>query len=95
MIEDTNWIRAQLEALTSSNETGFEHPWAVSDAPEEFTSKLIEMIVGFEIVITELQGKWKVSQNRTAQDRESLSKGLSDQGHLEMARLVKYSEQLK
>jgi transcriptional regulator len=89
VIEDSSWIRSQLEELTSNNEAGFEHPWAVSDAPEEFTAKLIEAIIGFEIVISELQGKWKVSQNRPAHDRDSLSRGLSNHGHHEMAKLVK------
>jgi transcriptional regulator len=89
VIEDPIWIRSQLESLTSINEAGFEHPWAVSDAPGEFTAKLIEAIIGFEIVISKLQGKWKVSQNRTAHDRDSLSKGLSNHGDFEMAKLVK------
>jgi transcriptional regulator len=89
VIQDPNWIRSQLDELTSSNEAGFEHPWAVSDAPEEFTAKLIEAIIGFEIVISDLEGKWKVSQNRTAQDRESLSRELNDCGDLEMSLLVK------
>jgi transcriptional regulator len=89
IIEEPSWIRSQLEELTSNNEAGFEHPWAVSDAPEEFTAKLIEAIIGFEIVISELQGKWKVSQNRPADDRDSLSRGLNNHGDHEMAKLVK------
>jgi len=91
VIHDANWIRAQLESLTAHNESGFDHPWAVSDAPQEFTSKLLEAIVGIEIVITDLKGKWKVSQNRSAQDRSSVANGLINQGHYEMAGLVKSS----
>lgn len=91
VIHDVNWIRAQLESLTAHNEAGFDHPWAVSDAPQEFTSKLLEAIVGIEIVITDLKGKWKVSQNRSAQDRSSVANGLINHEHYEMAELVKSS----
>ena len=89
VIDDPSWIRSLLEALTSSNEAEFTHPWAVSDAPDEYITNLIGGVIGFEIVIAELQGKWKVSQNRTETDRDSLSKGLSNHGDFEMAKLVK------
>jgi transcriptional regulator len=80
VIDDTAWLRAQLEALTAHNEAGFAHPWAVSDAPHEYTEKLIEAIVGFEIVITKLSGKWKVSQNQPAQNQASVIAGLNNSG---------------
>ena len=91
VIDDPAWVRAQLEALTAHNEAGFAHPWAVADAPHEYTEKLIEAIVGFEIVITKLSGKWKVSQNQPAQNQASVIAGLngSDQRDAEtMAALV-------
>jgi transcriptional regulator len=49
----------------------------VSDAPHEYTEKLLEAIVGFEIVITKLSGKWKMSQNQPAQNQASVIEGLS------------------
>jgi len=76
VIDDAVWVRSQLEALTAHNEAGFPHPWAVGDAPRDYTDKLIESIVGFEIVITRLTGKWKVSQNQPAQNQESVIEGL-------------------
>jgi transcriptional regulator len=88
VIEDVRWIRDQLDALTAHNETGFAHRWQVSDAPHEFTEKLIESIVGIEITITALKGKWKASQNRPLQDRASVVEGLKTRGHDEMAALV-------
>lgn len=91
VVHDAGWIRAQLESLTAHNEAGFAQPWAVADAPQEFTSKLLEAIVGIEIVITDLKGKWKVSQNRSMQDRASVADGLMKRGHHEMAGLVKSS----
>jgi len=92
VIDDATWVRAQLEALTAHNEAGFARPWAVSDAPHEYTDKLLEAIVGFEIAITRLTGKWKVSQNQPAQNQASVIEGLGSSGHrdaAQMAELVK------
>lgn len=91
VIHDPGWILSQLESFTAHNEAEFERPWAVSDAPREFTAKLLEAIVGIEIVITDLKGKWKVSQNRSNQDRSSVAHGLNNHGRYEMAELVKSS----
>ena len=92
VIDDAAWIRAQLEALTAHNEAGFPQPWSVSDAPREYTEKLIETIVGIEIVITRLTGKWKVSQNQPAKNQAGVIAGLADSDQrdaAEMAALVK------
>jgi transcriptional regulator len=78
VIDDVAWVRTQIEALTAHNETGFAQPWSVSDAPHEYTEKLIGNIVGFEIVITKLSGKWKVSQNQPAQNQASVIAGLNN-----------------
>jgi transcriptional regulator len=78
IIDDAVWVRAQLEALTAHNEAGFAQPWAVSDAPHEYTEKLLEAIICFEIVITRLTGKWKVSQNQPAQNQASVIAGLNN-----------------
>ena len=91
VIDDAAWVRAQLEALTAHNEAGLARPWAVSDAPHEYTEKLIGSIVGFEIVITKLSGKWKVSQNQPAQNQAGIVEGLGSSGlrdAAEMAALV-------
>jgi transcriptional regulator len=80
LIDDASWVRAQLEILTHHNEKGFPEPWAVSDAPREYTDKLIEMVIGVEIVITKLSGKWKVSQNQPHQNQSSLIEGLVRSG---------------
>ncbi|MEO6974655.1 MAG: FMN-binding negative transcriptional regulator [Gallionella sp.] len=77
IIDDASWVRDQLEALTAHNEAAFAKPWAVSDAPHEYTKKLISSIVGFEIVVTRLTGKWKVSQNQPAQNQASVIEGLN------------------
>jgi len=88
VIDDAAWIRNQLEQLTMQHEATFPEPWAVSDAPHDFTDKLIEQIVGIEIGVTRLLGKWKVSQNQPAENQDSVIQGLNKSGKPEMAALV-------
>ena len=91
VVEDASWLRAQLEELTDHNETPFPKPWRLGDAPAEFTEKLMGAIVGVEMVITRLSGKWKVSQNQPPQNQSSLVEGLTESGEtdaLAMAKLV-------
>lgn len=76
IVEDAAWIRAQLEALTAHNESAFPEPWAVSDAPEEFVEGLIGAIVGFEMPVTRMTGKWKVSQNQPQRNQASVVEAL-------------------
>jgi len=85
IIDDASWVRTQLEALTNHNEAVFPEPWAVSDAPHDFTEKLIEAIVGIEMVIIRLSGKWKVSQNQPPQNQASVIQGLNTSGQRESA----------
>jgi len=80
IIDDAVWLRAQLEMLTADHEAGFAEPWAVSDAPADFTEKLIEAVVGIEISITRLEGKWKVSQNQPPRNRAGVVQGLKENG---------------
>jgi transcriptional regulator len=88
VIEDAGWLRAQIEALTALQESGRDHPWAVTDAPEPFVAAMLRGIVGIEIPIRAVVGKWKVSQNRPAADREGVVGGLAAEGDAAMAALV-------
>lgn len=81
---------AVVSTLTSTHEAGFEKPWAVSDAPEDFVRTQMGAIRGFEIDISSLEGKWKLSQNRHAADRAGVVEGLADRdapgaGHIAAA----------
>jgi transcriptional regulator len=89
IIDDAVWLRAQLEALTAQHEAGLSAPWAMSDAPEDFTEKLIGAVVGIEMIITRLSGKWKVSQNQPLQNQHSVIQGLTASGQAAMAELVR------
>ncbi|MDD5271732.1 MAG: FMN-binding negative transcriptional regulator [Methylovulum sp.] len=87
-VDDAGWLRAQLEALTDHNEVHFAKPWAVADAPADFTERLMGAIVGIELQITRLVGKWKVSQNQPPCNQASVVAGLQANGQAEMAAWV-------
>jgi transcriptional regulator len=89
VIDNPNWLKAHVEELTRHHESGFENPWSVSDALEDFINTLVTAIVGIEIVITRLEGKWKLSQNRSASDRHGVVTALQDSGATTMAELMK------
>lgn len=92
IIEDREWLRQNVGELTSAHESHRESPWQVTDAPSSFIDGLLQAIVGIEIPIARLVGKWKVSQNRATPDRLGVISGLSqssDSEALEMARLIR------
>ena len=88
-IDDPQWLRDHVTRLTADHEGARPQPWAVSDAPAAFIDGLLRGIVGIEIEIQTLEGKWKVSQNRSAEDRAQVTAGLATTGDLVMAELVK------
>jgi transcriptional regulator len=79
-VSDPTELRRHLEALTSRHESSRERPWAVSDAPEDYIARQLGAIVGVEIAITRLEGKWKMSQNRGAEDIDGVIAGLEVSG---------------
>jgi transcriptional regulator len=78
VIEDAEWLLAQINAITSQHEATREKPWAVRDAPDEFVRAQLKGIIGIEIEIATIEGKWKVSQNRPVADREGVASGLGE-----------------
>ena len=88
VIEDAEWLRAQVGALTERHEGGRATPWAVADAPERFVETMLRGIVGIEIEVLELAGKWKLSQNRSQADRAGVVQGYELDGDDVMAALV-------
>ncbi len=88
VVDDADWLRAHVEALTDRQEAGREAPWAVSDAPVDYIQKMVGAIVGIEIPISRLVGKWKLSQNRSERDREGVVDGLLREGTETAARMA-------
>ncbi len=96
VIEDTAWLRRQIEDLTNLNEGGLlkkgvlPKPWKVDDAPEQYLASQMKGIIGIEIPIFKIEGKWKVSQNRPEVDRAGVVAGLrvGDEQSAVMAALV-------
>jgi len=75
--DDRDWLRGQLERLVRRHESPQPKPWHISDAPADFVEKQLAAIVGIEIPIARLSGKWKVSQNRNDGDRAGVVEGLA------------------
>lgn len=85
-VDDAPWLHDFVSALTAQHEAARETPWAVGDAPADYVQQMLRAIVGIEIAVERLVGKWKVSQNRSTDDRHGVAEGLG--GH-PMAALVR------
>lgn len=91
-IDDRDWLLQHVDALTATQEQSREHPWKVSDAPASYIEQMLRAIVGVEIRIDRIEGKWKASQNRPEMDRRGVVDGLLQEGAAEslaMAALVR------
>jgi transcriptional regulator len=86
--DDPAWLDAQIAALTDRHEASRAKPWDVSDAPRPYIEAQLRGIVGIDVDIREIEGKWKVSQNRPEADRRGVAQGLAE-AHPEMAALVR------
>ena len=89
--EDSERLLRLVTRLTEHHEAGRTQPWAVSDAPADYVQGMLKGIVGFELALTRLEGKWKMSQNRPADDRAGVVEGLNREGgavEAEVAQIV-------
>ena len=85
-IDDAAWLHAFVARLTDTHEAArsanasgeVAAPWAVSDAPADYVESMLRAIVGVEIVLSSIVGKWKTSQNRSAADRAGVARGLGE-----------------
>jgi transcriptional regulator len=76
VLDDAPWLHALVTRLTNRHEAARAVPWAVSDAPADYVDTMLRAIVGIEITLSALTGKWKVTQNRSAADRDGVVYGL-------------------
>jgi transcriptional regulator len=75
-VDDVDFLLRNMEALTARHEAGRATPWAVGDAPADYVQALVKATIGVEIAIARLEGKWKMSQNRPAEDIDGVVAGL-------------------
>ena len=87
-IQDTHWLRAHVTALSNAHESPRPDPWQVSDAPESYIDSLLRAIVGFELSIESLEGKYKLSQNRSAADQQGVREAFMREGRDDIAGLM-------
>jgi transcriptional regulator len=78
VIEDEAWLMAFLNRLTDKHEAASPRPWKVGDAPADYIGAVMKGIVGVEVPIRRMEGKWKTSQNRTSADRRGVVRGLEE-----------------
>ena len=76
-VADAPWLHALVSRLTRHQEAPRTGPWAVSDAPDDYVQQMLCAIVGVEIPVQRLMGKWKLSQNRSEPDRRGVADGLA------------------
>lgn len=87
--DDPAWVREHLERLTARMEGHQASPWTLSDAPAAYIDGLVKSVVGVELVIERLTGKWKASQNQSAQNRAGAAAGLEATGDPHAAAMAK------
>lgn len=88
VIDDAAWLRRQVEDLTNVHEARQPAPWQVDDAPADYLATMLKGIVGVEIPIARIEGKWKMSQNRSEADRAGIRGGLRAQGKDDFAAAI-------
>lgn len=88
VIDDPAWLRRQLETLVAQHEAGFAEPWQIADAPPDYIDTMLAAIVGIEISIADLSGKWKISQNQPEINRAGVVAGLRELGTAEAAAMA-------
>jgi transcriptional regulator len=88
VIDDAAWILNQITDLTSKQEAARETPWKVSDAPSDYVEKLLGALIGLELKIERIEGKWKLSQNQKPQDHQGVIDGLLQENHLSAATMA-------
>ena len=86
--DDADWLRAHVGALSHEHERERATPWKPEDAPGDYIQALLKAIVGYEIAITSMEGKWKLGQNRPAGDGEGIRQALIAEGRPDLAGLI-------
>ena len=86
--DDARFVRRLLANLTRHHEAGEPTPWKMADAPRDYLETMVQAVVGIEIEITGLVGKFKLGQNKEAADRLGAANTLQDRGQTALAEAV-------
>lgn len=87
--DDPDWVEALVRRLTERHEAASPRPWSVDDAPSAFVAGQLRAIVGVEVVISRIEAKTKLSQNRPGADIDGVIEGLAARGELPVAEAVR------
>jgi transcriptional regulator len=87
-MQDIDWLRAHVTALSQTHESERPQPWTIDEAPESYIAAMLKGIVGFELEIAQLDGKYKLTQNRDETDRDAVRDAYAREGREDMARLM-------
>jgi transcriptional regulator len=91
-IHEAEWKLLLLEKLTNIHEQKQPAPWSISDAPQDYIEQRLAGIVGVEITVTDIQGKFKLSQNQSVENKNGVWDGLAQTQHPMMAVMQKISD---
>ena len=87
-MQDLDWLRAHVTKLSETHESARPEPWTIDEAPESYIAAMLKGIVGFELEIAQLDGKYKLTQNRDLTDRDAVRDAYEREGRADMARLM-------
>ena len=93
-VDDAPWLRELLQGLTAHHEASQARPWAMQDAPEDYLAQMMRAIVGIQIRVERLSGKFKLSQNRDAAGRQGVVDGLRGSAQTGAVSLAERMQQL-
>ena len=88
IVDEAGFLRDLLERLTATHEAGRPQAWSLTDAPEDFIQSQMKAVIGFRLVIERMEGKAKMSQNRSAADRAGVAEALRQEGRPHVARHI-------
>ena len=90
LIEDAQWLRSHVAQMTNIHEPTYQSEWKLDDAPEEYVQLMLKAIVGIEIDIQKISGKFKLSQNRPAEDYAAVVSELKQSPQVALHEMLKY-----
>ena len=90
LIEDAQWLRSHVSQMTNIHEPTYQSNWKLDDAPEEYVQMMLKAIIGIEIEVGSLVGKFKLSQNRPAEDYDAVVEQLEKSPQEALQEMLKY-----